>query len=329
MSRALRYLSILLILTLLATSLGCSNLFYTDSNSLRKPSAPPPDFRFVIFGDNRPENPMDPQPEIFKKLIAQIELERPVLVFSTGDMVTGKTTNEIIYRRQYRDFLEIIQRLKVPFHAAVGNHDAANQIGQSLYQEYLSERLYYSFDYKGSHFIILDTEIIGQAGRIGEPQISWLKEDLESSKGASHIFIFMHRPPYSIMNPHSERGKHMPFTDVRNRDQVRELMRKYEVGVVFAGHEHFFNKQVHDGVTYIITGCAGAFPYTDEGHGGFYHYVLVEVKGRHINLTVVKATGERIDPDRIPTPSLQSLTKIRFPIISGTSGRSGHLVLSR
>ncbi|MEW6189431.1 MAG: metallophosphoesterase [Actinomycetota bacterium] len=328
MSRVLRYLSVLLILTLLATGLGCGNLFSTDSNSLRKPSAPPPDFRFAVFGDNRPENPMEPQPEIFKKLIAQIELERPALVFSTGDMVTGKTANENIYRRQYRDFLEIIQKLKT-FHAAVGNHDAANQIGQSLYQEYLSERLYYSFDYKGSHFIILNTEIVGQAGRIGELQLSWLKEDLESNNGAFHIFVFMHRPLYSIMNPQSKRGRHMPFTDIRNRDQIRELMRKYRVDVVFAGHEHFFNKQVHDGITYIITGCAGAFPYTDEGHGGFRHYVLVEVKGRHIHLTVVKATGERINPDRIPTPSFQPFTKIPSRVTSGTSGRSGHLVLSR
>ncbi len=308
----LKCISILLIL-LLALSLtgfGCWELPKTPLSPKAPVETAPEEaerpiptkgLRFIVFGDNRPANPESPQPKMFKQLIKQMELDQPDLVFSMGDMVMGKTQDPTLYRRQYLDFLEIIEELDVPFYAAAGNHDAYNSIGQSLFQELINPDLYYSLDYGDSHFILLNTDIVDQAGKIAEPQLSWLKQDLEAHKDASHIFVFMHRPPYSVMNPESKKSKHISFVDTENRDEIRGLMRSYGVDVVFAGHEHFFNKQVHDGVTYIITGCAGAFPYADAEHGGIFHYTLVEID-KEVRITVVKLGGGRIDPDSIPTP---------------------------
>lgn len=308
----LKYISILLILflALSLTSLGCRELskiplsprapVETVSEETERPISTE-GLRFIVFGDNRPANPTSPQPKMFKQLVEQMELDQPDLVFSVGDMVMGKTQDRALYRQQYLDFLEVIEELHVPFYAAAGNHDAHNSIGQSLFRELINQDLYYSLDYGGSHFIVLNTDIVGQAGKIAEPQLSWLKQDLETHKDASHIFVFMHRPPYSVMNPESKKNKHISFVDTENRNEIRSLMRNYSVNVVFAGHEHFFNKQVHDGVTYIITGCAGAFPYADVEHGGIFHYALVEVD-KEIRITVVKLGGERIDPDSISMP---------------------------
>lgn len=308
----LKCISILLILLLALslTGLGCRKLPETPP-SPKAPIEPTPEeaeqplpaegLRFIVFGDNRPANPTNPQPKMFKQLVEQMELDQPGLVFSVGDMVMGKTQDRALYRRQYLDFLKVIEELDAPFYAAVGNHDAYNSIGQSLFQELINPDLYYSLDYGGSHFIMLNTDIVGQAGKIAEPQLSWLKQDLETHKDAPHIFVFMHRPLYSVMNPESKKNKHISFVDTKNRDEIRNLMESYGVDVVFAGHEHFFNKQVYNGVVYIITGCAGAFPYADTEHGGIFHYTLVEV-GEEVRITVVKLGGERIDPDSIPMP---------------------------
>lgn len=259
-------------------------------------------FSFVVFGDNRPAGPKDPQPEVFKKIVTQINKENSELVFNTGDMVAGQTNSYNQYKKQYLDFLKVMRKLKTPFHIAAGNHDIDNQLGQRLYQNLINRKLYYSLNYKSSHFIILNTEIVGQEGQIGPEQLSWLRNDLRNHQNSRHIFVFMHRPLYSVMNPESKRGRHMAFTNIQNRATLRELMKKYKVDITFAGHEHFFNQQIHNDTTYIITGCAGASPYTNAKYGGFPHYVVVKVSGEKVSLTVVKASGQRLKPDSIPAP---------------------------
>ncbi len=259
-------------------------------------------FKFAVFGDNRPENPEDPQPKIFKKLVKMMTKEKLDLILSTGDMVTGKTNDKNLYRKQYLEFLNIIKSGGIPFFGAVGNHDASNKVGEELYQELISPKLYFSFDYKNSHFIVLNTDKVTEEGIIGKEQLAWLKRDLIENQNDSHIFVFMHRPVLSVMNPEGKRWKHLSFTNKENEKEVKRLFEKYGVDVVFEGHEHFFNKQTQNGVIYIITGCAGSAPYADAKHGGFPHFVLVNVNGEKFNLTVINSRGKKINPDSIPKP---------------------------
>jgi hypothetical protein len=79
-------------------------------------------------------------------------------------------------------------------------------------------------------------------------------------------------------------------------------LQKYPVRAVFAGHEHFFNYSQHGQITYIITGCSGAYPYTDRRHGGFYHYVVIKVTGRNFSLQVFEPGGKEVDLSEIETP---------------------------
>lgn len=226
--------------------------------------------------------------------------EKPGLILSTGDNVTGRTNDENLYRRQYQEFLSIVDPLNVPFYSAAGNHDVYNDLGQKLFQEMIAKDLYFSFNYQAAHFIILDTDMIGEQGLVGDEQYRWLQYDLKLNQKAAYIFIFMHRPVYSVINPELSLLKHLSFVNEKNQDRLRELFENEKVDIVFAGHEHFFNQQEHNGVKYVIAGCAGSAPYADAAHGGFPHYVLVEVNGETIKLTVVKSTGERLKPEEIP-----------------------------
>lgn len=259
-------------------------------------------FSFVVFGDSRPATAALPQPERFAKLVDQINKEDLDFVIHTGDTIAGGTRKSSSYVRQYEDFLGIINRLRTPYHIAPGNHDIATRLGEKAFTQTLNRELYYSFDYKDSHFIILSTDLPGEAGRIGSGQLKWLKQDLENNKNDRHIFVAMHRPLYSVMNPEGKRNRHQSFTDRRNEYEIRRLMTEYQVDAVFAGHEHFFNKQVRDGVTYVITGVAGATPYTDENQGGFYHYVKVRVEGDSVHMKVIKLGGKALNPDSVAKP---------------------------
>jgi UDP-2,3-diacylglucosamine pyrophosphatase LpxH len=256
---------------------------------------------FAVFGDNRPDSPLAPQPETFHQILKLIQDHQVNLVFSVGDIVRG-SRHPKVYRKQYEDFKSLVSNLlNCPIYVAPGNHDLQNPTGRNLFKKFISSQTYFSFDYQGHHFIILNTEEIGEAGKIGSNQLRWLKDDLEKNKGKTS-FIFMHRPLYSIMNPQGDPNKHLSFVDKENEAAVRKLVEKYRVEAVFAGHEHFFNFRQINGVNYFITGCSGSSPYTDKRHGGFPHFLLVNVKPTTVTYQVITSKGQAIDPADIPAP---------------------------
>jgi 3',5'-cyclic AMP phosphodiesterase CpdA len=139
-------------------------------------------------------------------------------------------------------------------------------------------------------------------GRIGNWQFKWLKNELKEAKTKTHIFVFMHRPLLSVMNPKGVPWKHQAFVDQKNEAKLIQLLTAYQVDIVFAGHEHFFNQQKQAGVTYIITAPAGSAPYSDSKHGGFPHFVKVNIDGEKLDLKVF-GLEKVYNPDQILKPT--------------------------
>jgi 3',5'-cyclic AMP phosphodiesterase CpdA len=252
-----------------------------------------PQLKFAVFGDNRPASAILPPGESFKKLLTQITKERVDFMFSVGDMVFGSPLPHV-YEKQYGEFTHLISKTKIPFYAAPGNHDLSYGIGVKLFKNYIYPRTYYSFSYKNCYFIFLNTEEEKREGKIEGKQLAWLKEELKKAQGKI-IFVFLHRPPYSVLNPEGNPRKHMAFTDKENEALIRNLFENYRVKAVFAGHEHLFHYEKRNGVDYFITGCSGSPPYAPEEKGGFSHFLLVEVFKDRVKYTVVKENGERFE----------------------------------
>ena len=91
----------------------------------------------------------------------------------------------------------------------------------------------------------------------------------------------MHHPPFPVK---ASAG----WADPANRDEIHRLFVKYGVKAVFSGHEHLFNRSVHDGITYVVTGGAGAPNDAAPEDGGFQHYLLVTVNGGGVSITVLE-----------------------------------------
>lgn len=242
-------------------------------------------FTFAVFGDNRPARSNRMQSETFKRLLKDIDSQHPSFIVNTGDCIFG-SGNNVRFRQQYKDYTDTVASLtSAKVYLALGNHEVGeNQAHEDFFAKELGG-LYYSFDFGGSHFIVLDTEIVGQAGRIAGDQLAWLKADLDKSQRAHHRFIFMHRPMYPVDGHIGSSMDQYPL----DRDSLHRLFIRERVAAVYSGHENLYNKQVKSGIQYIITGGGGASVYPSrDADGDFFHYLAVTVNGDSVSTRVVK-----------------------------------------
>jgi len=242
-------------------------------------------FTFAVFGDNRPGSATAPQPKVFRKIAYEIGELQPDFVVGLGDYILG-SNNEATVRRQWAGFFNAMVPMRakknVPFVPVVGNHDVSGSLANEVvFSQYL-HYLFYSFDWGKCHFVTLDSEVVGQDGRIMGHQLDWLKSDLAANRQAPLTFVFVHRPLYPVS---VHKGQSL---DIRpeERDALHRLFLDNAVDCVFAGHEHLFNLSQHDGLTYIISGGAGAPLYSAPEQGDFYHYLVVKVQNGKYRIEV-------------------------------------------
>jgi Icc-related predicted phosphoesterase len=111
------------------------------------------------------------------------------------------------------------------------------------------------------------------------------------------IFIVLHHPPYTSS---SDEKKFGGGHSVRSQEQ--ELAKTLEARqqnlrariVVFSGHVHNYERHEHGGITYFVTGGAGAHAYPIERAAADlfqskdvnYHYLLVEVDRGNLKITM-------------------------------------------
>ena len=119
--------------------------------------------------------------------------------------------------------------------AAVGDNRAVAD-GLTTDQSKLS----YSFDFQGSHFVVINTDPVGKDAHA---PVAWLTDDLAAAKarGAKHVFVFGHKPAFTYYF-----GAGLPASpsgldnDVVSRDAFWNLIESYGA-TYFCGHEHIFN----------------------------------------------------------------------------------------
>lgn len=99
-------------------------------------------------------------------------------------------------------------------------------------------QLSYSFDFKGNHFAIINTDA---AGNDGKAPLKWLSRDLAAAakRGAERFFIFGHRPAFTYR---FARNAETAGLDLFPQEQKRfwDLVEQYGA-LYFCGHEHIYN----------------------------------------------------------------------------------------
>ena len=250
------------------------------------PIPPNEPFTFAVLGDNRGDD-TGQQPAAFLELLRALREQAPAPAFAldTGDMIYGYTWDQRQAREQWRLYIDATKSIPFPSFHVPGNHDIWDKPSGRLYRE-LWGQTYFAFDYGNARFIGLDTE--SGLGRLGEEQFRWLEQQLKTA-AQRNVFLFFHRPVFPV---DGARGSSLDEYPVE-RERIHQLFVRYRdrVRAVFAGHEHLYNRQEHEGITYVISGGGGAPLYTAPELGGFHHYLLVHVAGHNVEIELKRVSA--------------------------------------
>jgi Icc-related predicted phosphoesterase len=244
-------LAALALLSALPTGL---NRFEIETNLRRLPQRTAgSEWSFAVLGDSRGGL------HVLEAALGRIEQLRPAFSVFTGDLV-GEST-----RTQWRDARAALDRTikDVPIFPAVGNHETYGD-GIRLFIDVFGNPsanaggpIDYAFDHGGARFVMMDNSRGGIYGPEGftDAQIAWLDRKLTDAPPLT--FVAAHKPP------NSSKWEHAFYNNARVFEATLE---KHKVTAGLFGHIHFYDRRAKNGVTYLITGGAGAPLYHWDGH---------------------------------------------------------------
>jgi serine/threonine-protein phosphatase CPPED1 len=230
----------------------------------------PNNFTFAVCGDNKGNE------SVFEPLLKDIDHSVEIdFVIDVGDLVPKGQ------RGFFRRFLkEVQENLAIPFLTAIGNHDL-NDKGARNYQEIFGPT-YYSFQIGQNSFIVLDATT---EGGFNKEEHKWLEDELKKAQASKTRFVFMHVPPFD------PRGEGFDKC-LRDGNDLLDLFKRYNVTHLFASHIHGYFSSVWGGVSYTITGGAGAGLQGSDPEHFFHHYLRVHVSNGKVDIMVKRIDRE-------------------------------------
>lgn len=225
---------------------------------------------FIVCGD--PQNNY----EVFSRVTEAAKSVEFLIV--AGD-ITGSGTEQ-----EFKTFSSFMAQKGVRFYAIPGNHDVARAPPDTLFAKYVGKPSQ-SFSHKNCFFVLIDNSS-SKKGFYKEER-ERVKKDLQAARTRDfdHFIAICHVPPgypYSLMMEESERSA------MANNDYLVPLLEEFGVKELFCGHFHAFRQYKEDGLRITITGGAGAPLHASERNGGYYHYLLLKVSGKKLEIRVVR-----------------------------------------
>jgi len=212
-------------------------------------------------------------------------------VIMLGDNIYGHKSPEALVKKFEMPYKALIDA-GVQFHAALGNHDDSNERFYKFFN--MNGQQYYSFKKGNVRFFVLDTNYMDPK------QLAWLERELSNNAGSDWKICYFHHPLYS------SGAFHGSSTELRLI--LEPIFLKYGVDVVFAGHEHVYERvKPQKGIYYFTEGAsgelrAGNLRQTDFKAAGFDRdrsFMLVEISGDELYFQAVSRTGMTVDSGTI------------------------------
>lgn len=239
------------------------------------------------------------------------------LWFTTGDNAYTSGRNREYQSAIFDPLAQVLAQ--VPLFPVYGNHDARRWAFYRIFDLPAAGEsgglasgceAYYSIDYSGVHWVILDSQ--NRAGAVDSSMYRWLEDDLNASKARWKIAMF-HHPPYSHGSHNSDRSRGSDWRLQAMRENYLPVLEKHGVDLVISGHSHAYERSalIHghygrgesfDEAQHLLDGGqqeSGRWTYhqTLNGVGGTMYVVVgnsAEVHGGEMNhpaLPVAMATG--------------------------------------
>jgi len=176
--------------------------------------------------------------------------------------------------------LEIMSKLRGKVHYVIGEHDYYLDLGE--YWQSKIGPLWYSFDHKGVHFVVLNSILTydswihqkwaspmdrmlamarldnphGSPFMVGEEQLTWLKNDLQKIGRSTPVVVFSHSPIQKIFKPWNF------WTE--DAERVQALLKPFEKATVIYGHVHQIQyNQIGNISFHAVMATAWPWPYPE------------------------------------------------------------------
>lgn len=244
--------------------------------------------KFAVLGDFG--NGSREQRELAEQMVKLHARFRFELVITTGDNIYGSDNVRSLRERfeiPYKPLLDA----GVKFYASLGNHDTAEfQRHYALFN--MGGELYYTFKAprQDVRFFALQSEYMTVE------QIGWLERELTNS-GERWKIPHFHHPLYSSADRH---GSNLPLRRI-----LEPMFIKHDVTVVFAGHDHVYERTTpQNGIVHFVVGAGGQLRegnldsspgITASGFDRDRSFVAVEINGDELFFNAIARTGEVVD----------------------------------
>ncbi|AOW10611.1 metallophosphoesterase family protein [Flavobacterium gilvum] len=209
--------------------------------------------------------PEENAPERFVKCLEEIKKHKVDFFLNGGDTIFaadyGNITRERVNElwKVWNETTKTISNFEM--HSCLGNHDmwwAAPNKEDSMYgKQYVVNQLkipnrYYSFDKKGWHFIILDSN--NKDATLDDEQRRWLEKDLQSIAVGTPVICLSHYPILGVCT-HIEGGNHSDskyISDLFYKNKDKKIS-------CFSGHIHLLDSAEYNGVHYYCNGAVSGY----------------------------------------------------------------------
>jgi 3',5'-cyclic AMP phosphodiesterase CpdA len=175
--------------------------------------------------------------------------ERIEFCLVVGDLVEDGTGE------QFGPLREILQTLKFPYRAVVGNHDYRRGDDRKVFEELFPKSLNYHFEHSGWQFIGLDSsEGRKPIAAVQPPTFRWLDDTLPKLDRRRPTVVFTHFPlgPWVVYR-------------ATNADQLLERFKEFNLVAIYNGHFHSLTQR-RRGRTIITTNrCCSFFKHNHDG----------------------------------------------------------------
>ena len=256
-------------------------------------------FRFAFLGDTRFTTSSDTKAAnaaARRMLVQAIADAHPAFVSVGGDIVFHG--DEAGDWKTWAQETAVWREHGIAVYPVLGNHDLSG--GKVALDNYfqrfpeLKNNRYYSVRAANTLLLVLDSSLDELSG----PQGEWLVNKLDSvPSDVEFVCVLLHHPPYTSSSDekmygggHSARSQEARLGKLLEKRQPSAHARF----VVFSGHVHNYERHEHNGITYFVSGGGGAHAYRITRAPGDpfldnhinYHYLLVEVQQRKVNVTM-------------------------------------------
>lgn len=235
-------------------------------------------WKFAVLNDSQfvALAPNSEQVQMARKALREIVAQEPEFLVINGDLVDTAWKEDFELAKQ---ILEEEVGDTLPIYYTPGNHEIVGSGSLDNFLEVFGENRY-TFDHKGTRFILLDSST-GSFRTSDFDQLIELRQsliDAASSPKINNVVVVGHHPTRDPLPTNNSQ-----LSDRKEAELIEKWLTEFREAskgkgaIYISGHAHTVHLERVEGVPYMVTGSAGKSPYGSPANGGFYSWTMFGV----------------------------------------------------